>query len=269
MGGRGGGRRERNVSALFFFRALGPQKKRGRQKKLETLERGRKRRAHVEVKVAGLVAVLGRDLDGGAGTGKFLLQEEEKKERSGRRKDGVSKRRKRRRRRRRRGVLKSERAREGEGRERRLRCFGRIEKEKNHCCSSPRASSGHADRTSGAGASRCDERGPRRRKSARARHGRGGRRERSLKREVECPPSSLLLLSFFFFLLLLFGLLLLLRITTKLHPLPPTPALEGFAPRACISNSPRGRDTARALRRHGARGQEGGLGRGEALHGSK
>ena len=64
-----GGKKEERKSEFFcalFFELGSPKKGKREKKKL-------KRETHVEVKVAGLVAVLGRDLDGGAGTGKFLL----------------------------------------------------------------------------------------------------------------------------------------------------------------------------------------------------
>lgn len=122
--------------------------------------------------------------------------------------------------------------------------------------SSTRVFSGQADRISGTGASRPDERSPQMRGDARARHGRGGGREKS---EVLIASSLSCSLSFSFFFLL--GLL---RFDHSLL-LPVAPRARGA--RHARSNSPRGRRTARALRRHGARGQEGGLGRGEALHG--
>lgn len=52
-------------------RSLGSKE---REKSSEFDKRERKGRTHVEVEVAGLVAVLGRDLDGGAGAVKRLLR---------------------------------------------------------------------------------------------------------------------------------------------------------------------------------------------------
>lgn len=49
-----------------------------------------KKKTHVEVKVAGLVAVLGRDLDGGAGAVcLFVLEEKEERGEEGERRKRV------------------------------------------------------------------------------------------------------------------------------------------------------------------------------------
>ena len=100
-----GGKKEERKSEFFcalFFELGSPKKGKREKKKL-------KRETHVEVKVAGLVAVLGRDLDGGAGAGGVfgvVVVVEEEREEEKNKGEGETKIKKR---------LKSER--EGEGRD--------------------------------------------------------------------------------------------------------------------------------------------------------